>query len=212
MPPPEQIPKLRERGSEPIRLPGGGTIRLPDVAAAQRTDRLDPDYYHKLANYAATQRRVRKCRLVITNAGEVPAHDVRLEIDIPHGSGFGIIPVSELPQVPKHRTSIFDTPALGNLDLHSAFSRSGSVDIQKTDHATTVSVECGNLQPGRNVWTEDFPMVVNQSGQRTIEGRLYAEQLSRPHRFTLAINAVIANTQMTVAELTALAPPDDAEF
>ena len=211
MPASDQIPKLRERRSEPIRLPGGQTIQMPDFSAASMHDRLNAHYYHELANYIFTRRLVRKIRLVVTNTGDAPANDVRLEIIVPHGLGFDIIRWSEIPDAPKRRKSILDMAAMKDSDIRPALARTGSVHIEKTGHETKVEVECGNLQPGRKVWTDDFYMAVIQSGEVQIDGSLFAANLPRPQSFTLSINAQIARTEMTLDELTALDEPDDNE-
>src|SRR5690606_19420304 len=49
MPESDQIPKLRERRSQPIRLPGGQTIQLPDFSAVSMHDLLNPHYFRQLA-------------------------------------------------------------------------------------------------------------------------------------------------------------------
>lgn len=209
MPSSKQIPKLRERGSEPIRLPGGQTIQIPDFSAVSMHDRLNPHYYHELANYVFTQRLLRKMRLVVTNTGDAPATDVRLEIVVSNGSGFGIFRWSEIPRAPKRRTSVLDMATIRDLNIRPAFSRTGSVHIEKTDHETKVEIECGNLQPGRKVWTDEFHMAVIQSGEVQIDGSLFAANLPKPQSFTLSISAQIARTEMALDELTALDEPDD---
>jgi hypothetical protein len=211
MPLPKQIPKLRERGTEPIRLPGGQTIQMPDFSGVSMNDRLNTHYYHELANYVFIQRLLRKIRLVVTNTGDAPATDVRLEIVVPNRSGFGIIRWSEIPRAPKRRKSFLDMAAIKDFNIRPAFSRIGSVHIVKTDHETKVEIECGNLQPGRKVWTNEFHMAVIQSGVVQIDGSLFAANLPKPQSFTLSINAQIARTEMTLDELTALDEPNDDE-
>jgi hypothetical protein len=211
MPSSKQIPKLRERGPEPIRLPGGRAIQIPDFSVVSMHDRLNPHYYHELANYVFTDRLVRKIRLVVTNTGDAPANDVRLEIIVPNGSGLGIIRWSEIPDPPKRRKSVLDMAAMRDLDIRPAFPRTGSIHIEKTGHETKVEIECGNLQPGRKVWADEFHMAVIQSGEVQIVGSLFAANLPKPQSFTLSINAQISRTEMTLDELMALDEPDDIE-
>ncbi len=207
----DQIPKLRERGSEPIRRPDGQTISLPNFSAFSMHDQLNPHYYYELADYVFTKRLVRKIRFVVTNTGDAQTNDVRLEINVPHGSGFVIIRWSEIPDAPKRRKNMLDTVTVKNMDLCHTVSRTGAVHVIKTDRETKVEIDCGNLQPGRKVWTDVFYMAVMQSGEVQIHGSLFAANLPKPQSFTLSINAQIARTEMTVDELTSLSEPDDDE-
>lgn len=203
----KEIPKLSKRRPGPVQFPGGGTIHIPDLSSVGMHDRLNPHFYHELANYVFTNRLVRKIRLVVTNTGDVPANDVRLEICVPNGSGFAILRWSDIPDTPKRRKSMLDMPALEH--IRPAFQRIGVVDIEKASHKTKVEIDCGNLQPGRKVWTDEFHLAVIKSGEVKIQGHLYAANLSQPQSFTLSINAQISQTSMSIDELTALDEPDD---
>ncbi|CAK9105619.1 Transcriptional regulator [Durusdinium trenchii] len=205
----KEIPKLSERSSGPIRLPGGQTIYMPDLSRIGMHDRLNPHYYHELANYVFTSRLVRKSRFVVTNTGNTPANDVRLEICVPNGSGYGILRWSDIPDAPKRRESVLDKVTMEDLHIRPAFQRIGALDIEKTDHETKVEIDCGNLQPGRKVWTDEFHLAVIDSGEVKIQGHLYAANLSQPQSFTRSIDAQITRTSMTVDELTALDEPED---
>lgn len=207
----DQIPNLREQGAEPIRLPGGQTFQIPDFSAMSMHDRLNAHFYHELASYIFTRRLMRKVRLVVANTGDAQANDVRLEISVPNKSGFGIIPWSEIPDVPRRRKDMLGIAAMKDLGIRPRFARTGSVHIQKTEHETKVEIECGNLQPGRKVWTNEFHLAVLQSGEVQIHGNLFAANLSKPQEFTLSINAQIARTKLTVDELTSLDEPDQDE-
>ncbi|MBR9804468.1 ATP-binding protein [bacterium] len=202
-----EIPKLAERSSGPIRLSGGQTFHIPDMRSFDIHDQLNPHYFHELANYVFTSRLVRKSRLVVTNTGDAPATDVRLEITVPKGAGYGILCWSDIPDAPKKRKSMLDMPALKH--IRPVFQRVGAVGIEKTDHETKVEIDCGNLQPGRKVWTDEFHMAVIDSGEVKIQGHLYAANLSQPQPFTLSVNAQITRTSMTVDELTSLDEPEN---
>lgn len=203
----EDIPELSRRRQGPVQLPGGGMIHIPDLSSLDIHDRLNPHYYHELAHYIFTSRLARQVRLVVTNTGDAPANDVRLEICVPNGSGYGIFGWSDMPDAPKRRKSMFDMPEMKH--IRPAFQRTGAVDIEKTNHETKIEIDCGNLQPGRKVWTDEFHMAVIDSGEVTVQGHLYAANLSQPQSFTLSINAQIARTSITVDELTSLDEPED---
>lgn len=208
MPESSLIPTLTDEPT-PIRLPGGQTILWPDFSVVSMNDRLNARYYHELANYIFTQRLVKKMRLVVSNTGDAPANDVRLEICIPNGSGFGILSRSDIPAVPKRRESVFNLSAMDQFKVRPAITRTGYVGIEKNDHETKVEIECGNLQPGRKVWTDSFCMVVVRSAEFQIPGSLFAANLPQPQTFRLSINAEIAQTTMTVDELVSLDEQND---
>jgi hypothetical protein len=203
MPEFKSIPKLDDRPA-PVRLPGGQTFHLPDLSSLGMHDRLNKDYYHDLANYLFVRRLVKRVRLVVANTSEVPATEVRLEIRATNGQGFGIVDDSEIPDAPKRRESLLASPALGKIRFRPAFRQPGRVDIDKNDHETKVEIECGNLQPGRKIWTDAFYMGIGQSGEVKLTGHLYAANLPQPQEFTLAVNATVNRTAITVEELVAL--------
>lgn len=209
MPPWEKIPKLGERRSEPIQLSNGQTIQIPNFSDLGVFDRLNPNFFHELANYVLTSRLVRKTRLVVTNSGDVPANDVRLEIAIPKGSDVRILRSSDIPDLPRRRKSMIAPISMRNLGLRSTNSRTGDVHIEITDHETKVEIDCGNLQPGRRVFTSELHMAIVRSGEQQLNGNLFAANLPKPQSFTLSINAQIARTTMTMDELTTLEEPDE---
>jgi len=213
MPEFKSIPKLDDRPA-PVRLPGGQTFHLPDFSNLGMHDRLNKDYYHDLANYLFVRRLVKKVRLVVSNTGEVPATEVRLEIRAINGQGCGIVDGSEIPKAPKRRESLLATTAFDKMKFRPPFQRTGYVDIEKNDHETKVEIECGNLQPGRTVWTDTFWMGIGQSGEVNLTGHLFAANLLQPQEFTLTINAAVNRTTLTVEELVALGkqePESDEE-
>jgi hypothetical protein len=208
MPDTKEIPTYDDRPA-PIRLPGGQVFQVPDMSSMSLHDRLNPRYYHQLANFTFFSRLVRKIRLVVTNTAEVPAVDVRLELAIPNGKGFGILDWSDVPDAPKRRESVLAVAAMKNFKVRSAFRRSGDVEIEKNEEQTKVEIECGSLQPGRKVWTDTFFMGIGQSGKIELKGHLFAANLPQPQEFTLLINAAITETSMTVDELLSLEEPGD---
>ena len=210
MPNRKDIPDLDDTPA-PIHLLGGHTIQIPSVATWSLEDRLNPRFFRELANHTFFHKLFKKVRLVISNRGESPTSDVRLEFCIRNGNGFGIVDTSESPVVPKERTGIFAASALRNIKLRPALRHAGYVDIDKNDHEIKVEIDCGNLQPGRKVWTDAFFLGIGQSGSIQITGQLFSGNLSQPKPFTLSISADITRSQMTVEELTRLCEPNDDE-
>lgn len=210
MPKSDEIPSLSNRPA-PIRLPGGQTFHIPDVSALSFHDRLNSHFYHELGNYIFVRRLVRKVRLVVANTGDVPASDVRLELCVPNGSGYRIVDESDMPDPPKRRRGGLVVDAMRNLKLRPGFRHAGNVYIEKNEHETVVEIECGNLQPGRKVWTDAFYLRIGQSGEVQITGSVFAANLPQPKTFNLSIKADIQRTTMTVDELVSLGDQSDED-
>jgi len=195
MPEVKEIPTLRE-GRHGSALFGGVLPYLDDPA--------NPDYYRELAHYLFFQKIAKKIRLVVRNLGDEPARDVRLEILIENGQGFGILEWQEVPETPKRTCRPLYASALSNINAGQSSGHAGYVDIEKNAHETKIEIECGSLQPGRNVWTDTFYLGIGQSGPVQIVGKIFAANLTRPIEFSLSIEAVIHTTSMTVEELISL--------
>ena len=210
MPEGDEIPTLSDR-PEPIRLPGGRTLNIPSVASFGIHDRLNPRFYHELYNYVFFHKLFKKIRLVVLNSGDAPATDVRLEISVQQGHGFGIVDWPEVPKAPKRRDSMLAFSAIEKMKLRPVFRHAGDVDIEKNDHETKVEIECGNLQPGRKVWTDAFYLGIGQSGEVQITGSVFAANLPQPKTFGLSIKADIQRTTMTLDELVSLGDQSDED-
>jgi hypothetical protein len=166
-------------------------------------------FYHELSNYTFFRKLVRRIRLVVANSGEVPATDVRLEMSIANGQGFGILDWSDIPDPPKQRESIVPAWNMKNLKPSPASRHAGDVEIDKNDHRTKVEIECGSLQPGRRVWTDAFFMGISRTGEIQLTGHLFAANLPQPQEFTLSISATITETEMTLDDLLSMGEPSD---
>lgn len=208
MPDTKDIPTYDDRAKY-ARLPGGQVMYIPDYSFLSQRDRANSNYYRQLANYTVFQRLVRKVRLVISNTGEVPATDVRLEITVPNGQGVGILDLSDVPKAPKRREDLYSFDALKKINLRPILHQPGSVDIRKNDDRTKVEIECGSLQPGRKVWTDSFCIAIFRSGEVAITGYAFAANLPQPLEFNLCIDAEITQTSMTMDQLLMLDEPDD---
>jgi hypothetical protein len=194
-----------------IQLPGGGTFHSPNLASYSIHDRLNARFYRQLAEFEFVRRLCRPVRLVIINTGTVPASEVRIEASVPHGSGFGVMGESDIPDAPQERKGIMSSSAMKNLKVRPALRHPGYADIETNDHRTKIEIDCGNLQPGRRVWTDTFYIGIPQSGEIEFSGNVFAANLVEPKEFTLSINADITQTSMTVDELIKLADGNDVD-
>jgi len=210
MPDSKDISRL-DNGTPAIRPPGGQRIKLSRVSSLGSMNRLNETYYHELAHFEFVRRLVKEIRLVVINIGDVTATDVRLEVSVPVGEGFGIVAESEIPDAPERHSSVLLSPSMRNLHLRPRIRHSGYVEIEKNDHEIKVDIDCGNLQPGRKIWTDSFHIGIGRSGTIELKGHIFAANLNKPQEFSLKINAEIKRTSMTVDELFALDREDEEE-
>jgi hypothetical protein len=211
MPTTAEIPTYDDRPA-PITLPDGQLIAMPDISSISLHDRRNPHFYRERANYTFFKRAIKKVRLVVINTGEVLASDVRVEILIPNGQGYGIFDWNKVPDVPKRRTPVGHIAQLKNLAIRRATRVPGEVEIQSDDEQTKIEIDCGSLQPGRKVWTNAFFMGIAESNKIKLTGHIFAANLSAPQEFTLTIKAMIAKTQMSIDELLALDESTEQEM
>jgi hypothetical protein len=210
MPESQEIPNLGDAPA-PIRLLGGQMVQMPSIPALDFHNRLNRRYYHELSNHTFFHRLFRKVRLVVLNTGDAHAADVRLEICVPNGRGFAVLTESRIPDTPRRKEAPFGIAAIRSLNVLPTHPQPGYVSIDKNDHETKVEIECGNLQPGRKVWTDVFYMGIGQSGDIRLAGDLFAANLSQPQTFALSIKANVKRSKMTVDELVSLDDPNDDE-
>jgi hypothetical protein len=173
-------------------------------------NRPNENYYRELANYEFAKRLFRPVRLVVTNVGQVSANNVRAELSIPTDAGVVVMYPSDLPKAPKKRSFPFDT-VFGDKHWPALQSRPGDVVIDKNDDRFRVEIDCGNLQPGRVVWSGVVYMGIAPTGDREMVGQVFAENLPQPKDFTLTVSVNVANTQMNVSDLRSLPEPRRSE-
>lgn len=207
MPEQKKIPKLGERPNQ-IDLPGGRSFQIPNLSSLDIHNRLNPQFYRQLAVYEFVHRLYRKVRLVVCNTGDGPANEVRLEIVIPTDAGMVVVDSSDIPSRPKRSVSAFGLDP--NLyKVRRPHREAGDVEIDKNDHHMKIEIECGNLQPGRKVWSETFWVGIGQSGVAHLSGHLFAANLPVPQAFGLTINANVSQTTISVKQLMSMEEPDD---
>lgn len=194
MPPIEEIPDLVAQKQQNIL--GIGLHVFEDL-----TNRLNPDYFRKLAEFEFARRLFRPVRLLVKNVGQVAASNVQCEIEIPVGIGVHVM--SDLPVAPRQSSFLLREPVLKG--IMPTFRRNpGDVTIDKNDERYRVEIDCSDLQPGRWVWSEVFYLGKRDSGELELVGKIYAANLSEPKDFTLRIVVNISSTIMPLSELQRL--------
>ena len=161
------------------------------------------DYYRELLLFEFVSRLAKPMRFMVRNVGQVAADDVQCELEIPVGAGVHIVESGEMPRPPKHsrpRGFYLEPPNFKRIRAQVP----GDVTIDRNDDRYLIAMCCGDLQPGRRVWSDVFFVSVNENGRFELPGRIYARNLPQPKEFILTINATISQTSMTVEELVRL--------
>ncbi len=197
MPERKQIPSFRGRSIQ-VRLPNSQII---DHSFLHHDPLANPDYYREAADYIRFRKLTRNVRLVVTNEGETPATDVRLELCNPIGQAVRVFDPSEVPDPPKRHSGFLAPEPLKNLKPNPAWRRAGDVSIENDGHQTKIEIDCGALQPGRRIWSDSFTLGIVESGEFKLAGQLFAANLPRPRQFALSIKAAITTNTMTVDDL-----------
>lgn len=181
-----------------VTFPGGPIWKIPTTPLGERANR---DYYRELANYIFVRRLLKKVRLMVANIGDTPARDVRLEVQVSTGEGVEIIDHADLPDEPESRKDLLNYAISRVPGIRPATGYAGEVLIETNAEQTKVEIECGNLQPGRRIFSDSFFVGIRESGEIELNGHVFAANLSQPLEFTLSFNARITKSTMTIEEL-----------
>ncbi|MBP6802503.1 MAG: ATP-binding protein [Chloroflexi bacterium] len=193
MPEEDMLPDLR-----PPLIPGLflGGISMPQFDPMKRPNQ---EFYREFAAFAVAHGLMRPVRLVVKNTGRVLASDVRVELTVLKTTGFVILHESEMPNPPARHSSLLDVEIN---TIKSVFHHSlGDVDINRNGDRVHIAMECGNLQPGRQVMSEVFFVGVLESCTVSLYGSTFAGNLPEPENFTLNIMVSGAQKDISVEEL-----------
>jgi len=169
-------------------------------------NRVNEDFYRELANYEFVRRLFRPVRLLVKNTGQVAAKNVRAELTVPTDIGVMVLDASEMPDPPERKASIVSQAVMKG--IRPAFRREpGEVNIEKNDHRFRIEIDCGDLQPGRWIKSDEFFVGKGQTGDLVLAGQVFAENLPQPKGFSLTVAVNVTNTKMTVSELRSLPEP-----
>jgi hypothetical protein len=162
------------------------------------------DYFRDLATFEFARRFYRPVRLVLTNVGKVAANNVRVEMAVPTNLDVMVTYASKIPDRPQQRSNRYDIPALRGFKTNNAAKNPGEVTISRNSDRFCIIIDCGHLQPGRRVWSEIFFIGKRSSGDVTLRGLAFADNLPQPKTFTLVASVAVTETGLTVDELCSL--------
>jgi len=156
-----------------------------------------------MANYEFVRRLFRPVRLLITNVGQIASKGVRAELIIPDGNG--VVPMfeSKLPAMPKRSEYLLTMPALEG--IRPVICHPGDVRIDQNQERFKLEIECGDLQPGRRIWSEVFYIGKAKDGEVLLNGLIYSDHLPQPKEFSLSISGEVRRSKLTAKELIELA-------
>ena len=120
-----------------------------DSISAYRTNH---QYYRELAHYIYVCKLFRPVRLSISNVGRVAARNVRVEFSVNSLMQIEMLQKENLPQMPKKQSL---GPEL-NLNRMRFTKTPGNVCINQTTDQLTIEIDCGDLQPGRRIFSDVF--------------------------------------------------------
>jgi len=164
------------------------------------------EFFRELADYEFARRLFRPIRLVIKNVGQVATSHVRAELKVLKDIDVALADESNMPELPKRRTDFLRTPVLRGISPASRQSP-GAVSIDENDQRFRIEVDCGDLQPGRQVWSDVFYIGKVESGKFSLNGLLFADNLPQPKEIALTSSVTVKKTAMTVCELCSLPDP-----
>ncbi|MDB4777824.1 ATP-binding protein [bacterium] len=204
MPEDDKIPFLKERSNN-VKLPDGTSIGLPNLASFSMDNRLNERFFKELAYYEFHHRLYQEVRLVVENTGAVVASDVRIEAALKKGTGIVVIRKSKMPDRPKRRESVLgNMGVMKDIVLHQGLRDPGCVIIDTDDEQMKIEIDCGNIQPGRKVWSDVFCIGVGQTGEYEVNGQMFAGNLAERQTFTLKIDATITENEVSIKDLYAM--------
>ena len=190
MPPMESIPEYGV-------VRGGG--RYDYALPVSVMERLNAAYYREKAIYDFTTQCYRPVRLLVTNAGDATAQNVRVEIAVVRENG-GVLEKSKMPEKPEKREHL----AMANELWQQMRPRhDGQRHVETHADKFKIIIECGTLQPKRSIASDTFFVAKAESGQLKLAGLIYAENLSTPKAVELHADFTITRKQVSIRELVA---------
>jgi len=114
--------------------------------------RTNHQYYRDLAHYIYVCKLFRPVRLSISNVGRVAARNVRVEFSVNSLMQIEMLQKENLPQMPEKQSLGLEL----NLNRMRFTKTPGNVCINQTTDQLTIEIDCGDLQPGRRIFSDVF--------------------------------------------------------
>jgi len=197
MPPDEEIPGLVRPETQTCF-----GVELPEIH--DMTKQYNIRYFRELAEFEFFRRLCRPTRLVINNIGRIAARRVRLEITVPNNGDLVAFELTDIPDRPKKYYDLYPGIITKNFKGAMHHNHPSSVNITMNNDQYRIDIDFGDLQPGRKIWSEQFYLGIKESGNYSLRGHIYADNLQKPRPILLSISANINTRDFTVNELLSL--------
>ncbi len=197
LPPSKEIPSLLS----PEKQSAFG-FELPVIFDPVKQNNVN--FFRELAEYEFARRLCRPTRLVINNIGRIAARRVRLEIIVPKNSDIVVLDQTAIPERPKKHCDLYSSSITANMTGAMYHNDPGNVNITDSDEQYRIDIDFGDIQPGRKIWSEQFYLGIKVSGNYSLSGHIYADNLQKPKQVLLSVAAKITNSTLTVDELLSL--------
>lgn len=163
-------------------------------------DKTNESFYRDMAYYEKVKRIIRPVQFAVTNIGRVVAKNVRIEMTTPDDDKVVAGSESDLPAKPRASRNLMEigVEAAANLSLGVG---EGSIEIRKSGKHYRLSVDFGDLQPGRGVHSDVWYIGRASSGEIRLAGNVLAENVPNPIPLNLTIKFTVKNTHMTSDEV-----------
>lgn len=177
--------------------------RLPDPPRGQFEIRpLTPfktnaDYYRQLAKHIYIHALYRPVALALINSGRYVARNVRFELQITESTSIDAIEKCEIPSRPKKQTI---GPDLSGVKFRRAASP-GDLTINRLSSMIKIEVLCGDVQPGRRIYSEQFYMGKSAEDIASVLYTIYSDDLPEPVVGQLDISAVLDHARYSLPDL-----------
>lgn len=165
-----------------------------DSISAYRTNH---QYYRELAHYIYVCKLFRPVQLSISNVGRVAARNVRVEFSVNSLMQIEMLQKENLPQMPEKQSLGLEL----NLNRMRFTKTPGNVCINQTTDQLTIEIDCGDLQPGRRIFSDVFYIGKKTENCDNIVGAVYADNLPCPSELNLTISASLSKSSLTVEDL-----------
>jgi hypothetical protein len=156
------------------------------------------NYYSSIALYEFQRRLLRQACLIVANTGKTVAKRVRVVADVPKQNLF-IGALSHI-EAPRRMLSRISMPATGGFRSRLG-PLPGETEVTTIGERHRIEMECGDLQPGRSVASDFFLVGKGESGEYSLEGLAYADNLPTPQHFVLTVETHVKVVDLDSEEI-----------
>ncbi len=185
---------------------------LDDLLQVSRSDlsfqaagEVNADYFQQKAEYLFIMQMTRPLRLMIENVGTTVANEVRVEATVLKRADICMVVTDSLPYRPQRTKE-------GGRQTARMLHRNvgpGHAQVASYDDRFEIVVDCGDIQPGRRVLSEEVYVGCGETSRIVFRTRLFANNLTTPKDVQLVADLDVVRKRLLLEEL--LYEQDDGE-